>query len=342
MGLAMAPAILRNLVVGAPALAMNGSATGMLALYHIGSATPFDLLVSPEMSRVLVAADGGLLSSLAEAAKTHASPWSFWLLEARKLLYAWHGFEAPNNVDFYIFRQGAPLLAALPVTFVVLLPLAAVGVASRRAAEAWPVLVAIAASVPALVLGAVLSRYRAPLTAALLPLAGAGVVRLAGWIADRRWAWVGATGAATALYLVWATGSPPGKEPPELARFYARRGAEALVKAEPALAALFLQESLRLEPGAATVEARLGQILLQTGDAAGAVRHLARAARSLDSAPFHELYARALARAGRREEAIAQARAAVAADPSEARRRALLARLEQEAAAAGRPAQEKP
>lgn len=331
MLVALLPAVVRNVVVGAPPFAMNGSVQGMLALYHVASATPFDLVVTPDMTRVLLAADGRLVGSLAEAARTHASAWGFWALNAKKLLYAWHGFEAPNNVDFYLFRQAAPLLALLPATFIVLVPLAAVGIASRGAARAWPILVAIVASVPTLVLGAVLSRYRAPITASLVPLAGAGLVRIAMWVAGRRWRPACVTAGATALYLAWAAGSPPGKEPARRARSYARLGVDAIGLGEPAFAALHLQESLRLEPGNPSVEARLAQALLLSGDAEAALPYLASAARSLDSAAFHELYARALAAAGRRAEAVAHARAAASADPAGAQRRALLERLEREA-----------
>lgn len=286
VGLALLPAVLRNLAVGAPSLAMNGSASGMLALYHVGSATPFDLMVSPEMARVLLAADGRFLPSLVEAARTHADLGSLLLLEGRKLLYAFHPFEAPNNVDYYLFRHGAPVLAALPATLAVLLPLAGVGLASRRAAAAaWPVLVAIAATLPGLVLGAALSRYRAPLTAALLPLAGAGAVRLWAWIAARRVRPLAAAAIATGLYLAWAAAAPPGKAPRDRAGKYARSGLQALGMDEPALAALCFQESLRLAPGAPAIAALLAQAEAAEGDAGRTAELGARARAALEADP---------------------------------------------------------
>jgi tetratricopeptide (TPR) repeat protein len=334
MALALLPVILRNLAVGAPALAMNGSASAMLALYHTANATPFDVVVGPEYPRLLMATEGRFLSSLLEAARTHADAWGILILTLKKLLYTWHGFESPNNVDFYLFRQGAPLIAALPVTFVVLAPLAAIGVAARRGMNSWPIFVAILASVPTLVLGTVLSRYRAPIGAALLPLAGAGVVRLASWISDRRWLRAGAAAGATAIYLAWAMGSPSGKDPGERAHKYAWAGVEAIARGEPAYAVLNLQESIRLEPGSPKVEARLGQALLAAGDPRGALQHVEAAARSFDSSALRELHARVLATVGRREEAIVQARAALSADPERAEVRELLDRLERDAASA--------
>jgi 4-amino-4-deoxy-L-arabinose transferase-like glycosyltransferase len=328
------PAVLRNLAVGAPAFALNGSAAAMLAIFHTASASPFDLVLGPEFVRVLMATDGHPLASLVEAARTHASVWGMLALDLKKLLYAWHGFESPNNVDFYLFRQGAPLLAALPATFVVLVPLAGIGLATRRAANAWPLLVAILASIPTLVLAAVLSRYRAAIAAALLPLAGAGVVRLVSWVAARRWVATGTAAAAAALYLSWATGTPPGKEPQARAHAYAFIGVDWLALGEPAFAVPYLQESLRLLPGAPTVEARLGQAFLACGDHQRALQYVEAAARSFDSGALRELHARVLAAVGRREEAIAQARAAMTTDPPGEGARVLLDRLERDATSA--------
>jgi 4-amino-4-deoxy-L-arabinose transferase-like glycosyltransferase len=328
LGAALLPAVLRNLAVGAPPLALTGAGSAMLAAYHTASASPFDLNIGPEFPGVLVRAGGRLLASLLEAAETHVHRWGMPLLELEKLLYVWHGFESPNNVDFYVFRQGAPLLAALPVTFVVLLPLAGIGLASRRAADAWPVLVAVLATIPAMVLAAVFARYRASLSAALLPLAGAGLVRLASWSIARRWLRLAAAAGTAALYLGWATASPPGKEPAARARRYALIGAQAVLHGEPEAAVLHLQESLRLAPGEPRVEARLGQALLESGQPQSALPHVEAAARSLDSSAFRELHARALAAVGRHEEALAEARAALSADPRAARARELVERLE--------------
>jgi 4-amino-4-deoxy-L-arabinose transferase-like glycosyltransferase len=329
MALALLPAAVRNLWVGAPALALNGSAQGMLAVYHTANASPLDLVLPPEFARVLVASDGRPLAGFLEAARTHGSVWSLLALESRTVLYAWHGFESPNNADFYLFRHGAPLLAALPATFAVLVPLAAVGVASRRqAGNAWPLLVAILGSLPTVVLGTALSRYRAPITAALLPLAGAGIERLGTWIAQRRWLPMAGAAVASALYLAWATSWPPDHAPASRAQWYAGTGVLWIKAGQPEFATLHFEESLHLAPGDPRVEARLGQALLLSGDPGAALPHVEAAARSLDSAALRELHARTLAALGRREEAITRARAALAADPQQAGARELLERLE--------------
>lgn len=328
MGAALLPAVLRNLAVGAPALTMNGSGAAMLALFHTASANPFDVMVGPEYPRILASTSGSFVASLLESIRSHPGPLGWVRLTAEKLLYAWHGFESPNNVDLYLFRHAAPVLRALPVTFVVLVPLAAVGLATRRARDAWPILVAVAASLPTLALAIVLSRYRAPIALALLPLAGAGVVRLGSWIVGRR-AWpLAAAGAASCAYVLWASSGPPGKEPVARAVRYASDGTRVLANREPAFAALYFAESLRLRPDRPKVEALLGEALLAAREPLAALPHLEAASRALDTGATHELHALALVAVGRRDEALAQARAALAAEPGRASARALLQHLQ--------------
>jgi predicted Zn-dependent protease len=172
----------------------------------------------------------------------------------------------------------------------------------------------------------VLSRYRAPLLATLLPLAGAGAVVLSGWVAARRWPPLLVTGLASALFLAWATGDPPRLGPAVRAATYRREG-EAFSLASPALGALYLQEALRLEPGTPAHQEQLGRLLLAAGDPEGALPHL-EAGRAGDRPSVRVLRARALAELGRPTDALSEVRAALAAEPGVAGGQALLDLLE--------------
>jgi 4-amino-4-deoxy-L-arabinose transferase-like glycosyltransferase len=326
IALALLPAIVRNLVVGAAPLAFNGSAAAQLALYHTARATPFELTLTPEFTRVLLIADGRPLASFIEAVKTHASVGSWLWLETLKVAYGFHGFESANDVDFYLFRQGAPVLAWLPVTIVVLVPLAAVGGFAQRL-KAWPLWVAIAGSLPTLALAAAVSRYKAPIVAALFPLAGAGVVALVAWGVRRKWQPVAAWAALSLGYVLWATHDPPGKEAATRATGYAQSGVYWLDFGAPAYAALELKEALRLAPDSATVEHRLGQALYAAGEAGEALPHVEAAARQIDTPELRELHACVLAELGRRDEALALARSALTQDPNRTAARLLLEKL---------------
>ncbi|HET6412579.1 MAG TPA: glycosyltransferase family 39 protein [Anaeromyxobacter sp.] len=330
MALPLLPLLLRNLAVGVSPLALNGSARAMLAVYHARSASPVDLVVGPEYAGVLLESDGRLLSSLAAAARTHSSALGFISLELSKLAYAFHPFEAPNNVDPYLFRRAAPLLSVLPASLFLIVPLAAVGLASRRAGTFSPLFPAILSSLLALLLGTVLSRYRVPLAVLLFPLAGAGVARLAGWGVRRRVLPIAALSLLSLLYLAFAARSPPGQSAPERAHRYALAGIDALSRGESRYAVLCLSEARALEPKNPRIGARLGQALLLSGDTKGALREVETAARSFDSSALRELHSRALATAGRRGEALEEARAAVSLDPKSPSARALLDLLQSE------------
>ncbi len=263
LAVAMSPAILRNLAVGVPPLALNGSAAANLPLFHTAGARPYGQGVDWDFVRGLAASDGRPLQAFLAAARTHSGPWSLLALEARKLAYAFHGFEPPNNVDLALFQLEAPVLAKLPAVLVVLVPLAAIGLVGRGR-RAWPVLVAVAGSLPALVIASVVGRYRAALTFALLPLAGIGAVQLAAWLRARRLRPLALTAALAAAYLAWATRDPPGESADMRAEQYYRDG-EYFAGIDPAYAALNLEESLRLRPGHPAAQRRLAALRAATG-----------------------------------------------------------------------------
>jgi hypothetical protein len=326
MAVALAPVAIRNALVDVPWLALNGSAPAMLPLFHTASAQPIGSVDFTGLGEMLASSGGGFVEAIAAAARTHASPLGLVLLEARKLLYAWHGYEAENNVDFYVFAEASPLLGALPVTIVVLLPLACIGAAAARA-RAAPLLVAILASLPTLILAAALSRYRAAITAALLPLAGLGCVELARWVSTRRWKLVASATAAVALYVAWASSAPPGEGREARAYRYREIATRALEGRHASYASLLFKASLRLAPDP-TTEGNLGVALLAARDAEAAVPHLEAASRALRTPRTYELLGAALAEAGRVDEARAALRECLALDPLRPGARRLLARLE--------------
>lgn len=333
MALALSPTVARNLAVGVPALALNGSAGAMLPMFHTSQASPGFIAVGEDYVRSMLAGGGSPLRTLLAAARTHRDAWHFLALELQKVAFTWHGYEAPNNVDFYLFRQGAPLLGALPARLAVLVPLAAIGLV-RGPGRAWPLLLGVAATLAGVVMATALARYRLPVVAALLPLAGAGVVRLGGWIAAFRWRPIALATLATAPYLAWASSEPPGRGPEVRAAEY-RRSSTWFGQQDPALGALCLLEASSLVPPTPQLQAKLGEYLLASGDAEGALQHLSAAAAASGAPRIRLLLARALASTGRGAEALIEARAAVAADPATPGGRALLERLEQ---AGGLPA----
>ncbi|MGC4114311.1 MAG: hypothetical protein QM765_06785 [Myxococcales bacterium] len=80
-------------------------------------------------------------------------------------------------------------------------------------------------------------------------------------------------------------------------------------------AALHLAEALRLVPGDLQTELQLGRALVGMKEPEEALSHLSRAARTLSTGEAHEAYADALARLGRKDEARAELKAALSAEP---------------------------
>ncbi|MBI5546218.1 MAG: glycosyltransferase family 39 protein [Deltaproteobacteria bacterium] len=320
------PTMARNLIVGVPPFAFNASGAAMLALFHTADASPTTLSASATYARILAATDGQLVPSLLEAMRTHSGLGSFLGLNLQKALYAWHGFEIPNNVDFALFRNGAPVLELLPATVRMLAPLAMVGAIAYRA-RGGVLYLAIVAHFATLILAAPLSRYRATVLVVLMPLAGAGAVTLVRWITRRRWFPVALASAASAGYLLWSYSELPHLELEQQIAFYSRNGQASLRAKEPGFAALNFQEALRLAPHSPETKLQLGEALLEDRDPEAALPHLVASAAALRTSDSRALLARGLAQMGRHTEALVEARAALEADPDRASMRELVEHL---------------
>ncbi|WP_208719500.1 tetratricopeptide repeat protein [Corallococcus sicarius] len=279
---------------------------------------PYQFAIGPGYADILFKTEGRFLPSLREAIQTHESLWGFIRLSLAKVAYSLHGDEVPNNVDVALFRQSAGLLRALPLPFWGLGVLGAVGAVATRAhwRRLWPLYLGIVACLPTLVLASFISRYRLPLAAALLPLAGAGVVALVQQFQTRRWPALGLTAVLAVPYVAWAARPLTDFGADSQAGYYQRQGAQALRAGWADFAALNYREALRLEPDRARARLELGDALLQQGLLDEALPELREAARGMTSGEPLLLMGRALLAVGRREEALAALREAVAREPA--------------------------
>lgn len=278
MGLALLPALLRNAAVGVPLFKLNGSGTAMLALFHVEDALPSQFIISKHYAAILAQADGHLLPSLLAAIRTHASLMGYVSLCVQKLVSTVHGVEIPNNVDVGIFQNASPTLDALPLPFWLLGLLGTVGtfITRSRWRQVWPLYVGILAGVPTLLLASVLTRYRLPMVAVLLPLAAAGLLGLLEWARARRWGALVVTGVLAAPYVLWATQEQRSPDRESLAQYYRRTGAAAAAL-DAEFSALHFQECLRWD---ALPDCHLGwgQWLLQQERTEEGLAHVREAA----------------------------------------------------------------
>jgi hypothetical protein len=195
----------RNLAAGASPFAYDTRQgigfAGFLSRGSDGTVVP-----SPLTGTILREANRSTMKAAVLAIQSHAiAPGGFFRLIGRKIATFFHGFEVPDNANFYLFRQHLFPLRFLPVYGCLLGP-GLVGLALvflRRDSggpERWVIAAALLVPFVSSVLPAMTSRYRLGIAA---PLAlGAGL--LAAWLV-RDGAWrpkVAAAALAVGLSLV--------------------------------------------------------------------------------------------------------------------------------------------
>jgi 4-amino-4-deoxy-L-arabinose transferase-like glycosyltransferase len=207
LGLAPLPA--RNLAVGAPPLA--ASSVGAVTFVNANTVDyppETGFFISLEHApRIMGASDGRFGPAAVAALRTHPGAASYARQLLGKLRAVWHWYEVPDNCSFYLYRLYATILL-LPVTFYVLAPLALLGlVLAVPAPRAWPLFLLLASSLVTMLVFYSSSRFRAPLVAAAIPFAALALVKIAGFLAARRW--VPGLAALVALALAFAWTSRP-------------------------------------------------------------------------------------------------------------------------------------
>jgi 4-amino-4-deoxy-L-arabinose transferase-like glycosyltransferase len=256
VAIGIAPLVIRNVAVGAPALAWSG--VGPFTFLSDNEAS-FDPAagsqgLSESQVRIMGRTNGRMSAIVEECLKSHPSGGWLWLM-ARKFAMMWHWYEEPDNQNFYYSRLHSSMLAHAPFTFFVISPLALVGLALastdlRRSALLFLMVVG---GVAVGVLALPLSRYRVPFVAAMIPFAAFAVVRAAMWASSRNWKPLAVLAAATGLLFAWTSRPlPPGHPLIFVAEYVAPYGyfwSPRLQKARSAGEALQIMEaSLRVEP----------------------------------------------------------------------------------------------
>jgi tetratricopeptide (TPR) repeat protein len=185
-----------------------------------------------------------------------------------------HGLEYAPHLD------RSPLRPLLPVSFGVLLALAAVRLVRRapvRSAES-PLLLLLAVEACVLLAFYAAGRYRATALPALLALAGFGAVSLGRALRDREAA---APLAALTAGALLAFVPLPGRGPQVLAIEDAGalrdRGEAFLTRGDLPRARAELERAAALDPADPYVPLDLGKVAAKAGDVAGAAVHLRRA-----------------------------------------------------------------
>ena len=217
-----------------------------------------------------------------------AHPGAWLRLMAKKAVVLWEAYEVPDNLDYYVYRETAPVLRLPLPGFGLVAPLGLLGAFLLWKRPAWVrgVLVHVAVYAASVLLFFVIARYRLAMIPALLPLAGYAVVHVAGTAraAARRQgsraralALLGALAALLAFSnlpvrapanhwssrLAAATGLPARPESSSVAHF----NLGVLIAKEGKLedAERELREALRQDPSHVQIYVELGKVLAREG-----------------------------------------------------------------------------
>lgn len=180
--IAYVPLITRNSIVGVPFLSQN--CVGAISVIASN-----DVNYNPEESyalnlkntiEILVKTNGKTLPSLIESIKTHPDAFSFFNLLFKKFKLVFHWYEFPNNKNFYYYRLHAPVLQFTFINILFIVPLAITGIiiAIIQRKKIWSLYLLMLLHLFLLVFFIVLSRYRIPLEAAMIPFAGFAIAEI--------------------------------------------------------------------------------------------------------------------------------------------------------------------
>jgi tetratricopeptide (TPR) repeat protein len=171
----MLPLIIRNLIVGiSPITVASSGAFSYVTCNFYGYDPAAGFVVPPFLESIFYRSEGKLLPAISECLNTFPSFTDYIALlwQKFKLVFLW--VEIPNNKSFYYYRLNAPVLSFTFISFSIIAAISIPGMVLSAFRKKRPIILylLVITHLAILVGFLVLSRYRIPLTAALIPFAG--------------------------------------------------------------------------------------------------------------------------------------------------------------------------
>lgn len=202
--LAISPALIRNVMVGASPFSL--SSLGALAFVSdnvVDFSPEAGFNLSHYTPMILGKTQGQFLPSVIETLKTHPGVLSYLSLLWQKFCVIWHWYEIPDNTNYYLFCNYAPLMRyCLTFAPVAALSLVGLAVALVRRVKCWPLYLMIVSNVALLLGFHMMSRYRITLLALLIPFAAFTIDLFCQWLKAKRLPQAGAAAVAVVLLLL--------------------------------------------------------------------------------------------------------------------------------------------
>lgn len=185
------PVIIRNIMVGAPALS---TASGVESTFISSNAYDVNYVsgwspVAERDAEILGETYNSLPRAVIATLKTHPSIGSYLSLLLWKAKAIWSGIERADNLNYYFYRQYVPALKLAFLDFFWLAPMGLAGlifcIFQRK--KYYGLYIAILANLLILMAFHVLGRYRAPLVALSLPLSAFALVECLRFFQQFQW-----------------------------------------------------------------------------------------------------------------------------------------------------------
>jgi hypothetical protein len=201
--LGLLPLVARNVMVGAPPLALSAIGHENFVYGHTADGAPTGFTFPPSAVAILRQADGRLGDTIRLTLATYEGDWSRLVgHEAERLAAIFASFEAADNVSWYYFADRSSLFRHM-LRWEVMLALAIPGLwlARRYRTDDRLLLYFLASCLLGLQFTNVVGRYRLVPAAVLTIYAGVTVRCLAFDVGRRRWRTAATTGLATVATL---------------------------------------------------------------------------------------------------------------------------------------------
>jgi hypothetical protein len=192
LGIALAPLVVRNLVVGAPPLSVAITGAWVVALSNASDSDPVTFAYpQPSFVPLMEASDAQLGRVLWLCLRSFDGVYDLLRFYLHRMAGLVAPFEDADNASFYYAEISSPVLRWLP-DYGWIFPVVALGIALsigrvplRSLGALVPVSLALLATN---LLAPPLSRYRLPLIVLALPFAGLAAARAWRWLVQRRFA----------------------------------------------------------------------------------------------------------------------------------------------------------
>ncbi len=209
--LVLTPLFIRNLSVGVPITATASQGAMAYIPMNIQETYPMEsfFVHLPTLAKIRHDTGGKMLKAVGACLETFDNFKSFWRVYSQKINGMFMWYEIPNNVNFYLFREIAPVLKFLPVSYFLIAPMGLAGLLLglyRLRTKLIPVVLMVLVSMAPMMIAGNLARYRTPLVILFSILAAYFLIEMISLIANKKMKIAGiALGVFVLLFIYTAT-----------------------------------------------------------------------------------------------------------------------------------------